>query len=75
MDFNFGATESAKDFKLDICLEDGEWVDIPLLHYSPTDPVIHTGDELGGKTVTAIRLTNVSGKELQYFFRHFKISR
>ena len=75
MDFNFGATESAKDFKLEICLENGEWTAVPLLHYSPTDPVIHTGDELGGKTVTAIRLTNVSGHELQYFFRHFKISR
>ena len=75
MDFNFDATGSASDFRLDIRLENGEWLTIPLLHYGENDPVIHTADELGGKTVTAIRLTNISGKELQYYFRHFKISK
>lgn len=75
MDFNFGQPGSAKDYRLEIRLENGEWQPIGLLHYGENDPVIHTADELGGKVVTAIRLTNVSGKELQYYFRHFKISK
>lgn len=75
MDFNFGHHGSAADFRLDVRLENGEWTNIGLLHYGDTDEVVHTTDEISGKVVTAIRLTNVSGRELQYYFRSFRVSR
>ncbi len=75
MDFNFGHHGSAADFRLEIRVESGEWVPVGLLHYGDTDEVVHTTDEISGKVVTAIRLTNVSGRELQYYFRAFCVSR
>ena len=75
MDFNFGVKEIASKFQLDCLLEDGTWKTIGLLHYKPTDPVIHTDKELGGLTVKAFRLTNISGAELECYFRHFKFNK
>ena len=71
MDFNLGVPGAAKHFTLE-CLVNGNWVKVPLLHYSDNDPVIHTGNELGGMTVTKFRLTNTSGAEQKVYFRHFK---
>ena len=75
MDFNFGHHGAAADFRLEVREESGEWTNIGLLHYGDTDEVVHTTDEISGKVVTAIRLTNVSGGELQYYFRSFRVSR
>ena len=71
MDFNLGVPGAAKHFTLE-CLVNGNWVKVPLLHYSDSDPVIHTGNELGGMTATKLRLTNTSGAEQKVYFRHFK---
>ena len=72
MDFNLGVPGVAKNFRLDL-LVDGQWKEVSLLHYSEKDPVIHTGNELGGMTASKLRLTNISGKELKVYFKHFKI--
>ena len=71
MDFNLGVPGAAKHFTLE-CLVNGNWVKVPLLHYSDNDPVIHTGNELGGMTATKLRLTNTSGAEQKVYFRQFK---
>ena len=71
MDFNLGVPGAAKHFTLE-CLVNGNWVKVPLLHYSDNDPVIHTGNELGGMTATKLRLTNTSGAEQKVYFRNFK---
>ncbi len=71
MDFNFGIPGVAKHFKLEL-LCNGVWKEVPLLHYSDNDPVIHTGNELGGMKATALRITNVSGEEQKVYFKHFK---
>lgn len=75
MDFNFGVNEIAHKFRLECLLADGTWRTVSLLHYKPTDPVIHTGNELGGMQVKAIRVTNVSGAEVQAYFKSFKFNK
>ncbi len=70
MDFNLGVEGVAKDFKLEL-FSNGEWKTVSLLHYSETDPVIHTGNELGGMSASKLRLTNVSGHEMKVYFRSF----
>ncbi|MBR3611775.1 MAG: beta-N-acetylglucosaminidase domain-containing protein [Bacteroidaceae bacterium] len=71
MDFNFGVNGVAKNFKLEL-LVDGNWREVSLLHYADNDPVIHTGNELGGMTASALRITNISGTEQQVYFKNFK---
>ena len=71
MDFNFGVNGVAKNFKLEL-LVDGNWREVSLLHYADNDPVIHTGNELGGMTANALRITNISGAEQQVYFKNFK---
>ena len=71
MDFNFGVNGVAKNFKLEM-LVDGNWREVSLLHYADNDPVIHTGNELGGMTASALRITNISGSEQQVYFKNFK---
>ena len=71
MDFNFGVPGVAKNFKLEL-LVNGTWREVSLLHYSENDPVIHTGNELGGMTASALRITNISGTEQQVYFKNFK---
>ncbi len=71
MDFNFGINGVAKNFKLEL-LVDGNWREVSLLHYADNDPVIHTGNELGGMTANALRITNISGSEQQVYFKNFK---
>ena len=71
MDFNFGVNGVAKNFKLEM-LVDGNWREVSLLHYADNDPVIHTGNELGGMTASALRITNISGSEQQVCFKNFK---
>ncbi|MGN1353725.1 MAG: beta-N-acetylglucosaminidase domain-containing protein [Alloprevotella sp.] len=72
MDFNLGVKDVARHFTLEVRRPGGEWQRVSLLHYSADDPVIHTGNELGGMTGTAIRLTNTSGAEQQVYFKSFK---
>ena len=71
MDFNLGVPDVAKHFKLEL-YSGGQWKTVSLLHYSADDPVIHTGNELGGMTASKLRLTNVSGSEQKVYFKHFK---
>ena len=71
MDFNLGVPDVAKHFKLEL-YADGQWKTVSLLHYSADDPVIHTGNELGGMSASKLRLTNVSGSEQKVYFKHFK---
>lgn len=74
MEFNFGVNNVAKNFRLELFVN-GAWKEVSLLHYSDTDPVIHTGNELGGMTATKLRVTNISGKELQVYFKNFRFIR
>lgn len=71
MDFNLGVPDVAKNFTLELLVGD-TWKPVSLMHYKPEDTVIHTGNELGGMTATALRLTNTSGKDLQVYFKRFK---
>ena len=72
MDFNLGVAGAAKHFRLELFVN-GAWKQVSLLHYSDKDPVIHTGNELGGMSATKMRLTNISGAEQKVYFKHFKI--
>ena len=74
MDFNFGVNNVAKHFTLELFV-DGAWKEVSLLHYNETDPVIHTGNELGGMTATKLRITNKSGEEQKVYFKSFKFVR
>ncbi len=74
MDFNFGVNGVAKNFSLELFV-DGVWKEVSLLHYSDNDPVIHTGNELGGMTATKLRITNKSGEEQNVYFRSFRFVR
>lgn len=71
MDFNLGVNEAAKNFRLEI-FTGGKWHPVGLLHYQPTDPVIHTEGALGSMSGSKIRLTNISGKNLEVYFKSFK---
>ena len=70
MDFNFGVNGVAKYFSLELFVN-GAWKEVSLLHYSDNDPVIHTGNELGGMTATKLRITNKSGEEQKVYFKSF----
>ena len=70
MDFNFGVNGVAKHFRLELFVN-GAWKEVSLLHYSENDPVIHTGNELGGMTATKLRITNKSGEEQKVYFKSF----
>ena len=74
MDFNFGVNGVAKHFKLELFVN-GAWKEISLLHYNDNDPVIHTGNELGGMTATKLRITNKSGEEQKVYFKNFSFIR
>lgn len=72
MEFNLGIPDVAKNFKLELLQPNGTWKQVSLLHYKADDPVIHTGNELGGMQASKLRITNISGKELQVYFKNFK---
>ncbi len=71
MDFNFGVAGIAKNFKLEL-FTGGQWKEVSLLHYKDTDPVIHTGNELGGMQASKLRLTNISGAPVEAYFKSFR---
>ena len=73
-DFNFGVNNVAQHFSLEIYV-DGVWKEISIMHYRDTDPVIHTGNELGGQTATKLRITNKSGAEQKVYFKNFRLIR
>lgn len=75
MAFNFGEPKVAHKFKLECQMTDGTWKEVSLLHYKDTDTSIHTSNELGGMTVQAIRVSNISGEELQLYFRSFNFNK
>ena len=72
MEFNLGVPGVAKNFKLELFVN-GQWKQVSLLHYQANDPVIHTGNELGGMRASKLRITNVSGAEQQVYFKNFKV--
>ena len=74
MDFNFGVNGVAKHFRLELFVN-GAWKEVSLLHYRDDDPVIHTGNELGGMTATKLRITNKSGEEQKVYFKSFTFIR
>ena len=74
VDFNFGVNGVAKHFKLELFVN-GAWKEVSLLHYNDNDPVIHTGNELGGMTATKLRITNKSGEEQKVYFKNFSFIR
>ena len=74
MDFNFGVNGVAKHFRLELFVN-GAWREVALMHYNDNDPVIHTGNELGGMTATKLRITNISGEEQKVFFKNFRFIR
>ena len=74
MDFNFGVNGVAKHFTLELFVN-GAWREVSLLHYREDDPVIHTGNELGGMTATKLRITNKSGEEQKVYFKSFTFIR
>ena len=74
LDFNFGVNNVAQHFCFEI-LVNGVWKEIPIMHYRDTDPVIHTGNELGGQTATKLRITNKSGAEQKVYFKNFRLIR
>ncbi len=71
MEFNLGVPGVAKNFKLEL-FTNGQWKQVSLLHYKDNDPVIHTGNELGGMSASTLRITNISGAEQQVYFKMFK---
>ena len=71
MEFNLGVPGVAKNFKLEL-FTNGQWKQVSLLHYKDNDPVIHTGNELGGMSASKLRITNISGAEQQVYFKMFK---
>jgi len=71
MEFNLGKADVAKCFKLELFTK-GAWKEVSLLHYKADDPVIHTGNELGGMQASKLRITNISGTEQQVYFKNFK---
>lgn len=71
LDFNLGVPGVADSLRLEL-FTGGQWREVSLLHYSADDPVVHTGNELGGMRATKLRLTNKSGAGLQVYFRSFK---
>lgn len=75
MAFNFGEPKVAHKFKLECQMTDGTWKEVSLLHYKDADTNIHTGNELGGMTVQAFRVSNISGEELQLYFRSFNFNK
>ena len=74
MDFNLGVNGVAKHFTLELFVN-GAWREVSLLHYGEDDPVIHTGNELGGMTATKLRITNKSGEEQKVYFKSFTFIR
>jgi hyaluronoglucosaminidase len=74
MDFNLGVNGVAKHFTLELFVN-GAWREVALLHYGEDDPVIHTGNELGGMTATKLRITNKSGEEQKVYFKSFTFIR
>lgn len=71
MEFNLGVPGVAKNFKLEL-YDNGVWKEVSLLHYHDNDPVIHTGNELGGMQASKLRITNVSGADQEVYFKNFK---
>lgn len=71
MEFNLGVPGVAKNFKLEL-YDNGVWKKVSLLHYRDNDPVIHTGNELGGMQASKLRITNVSGADQEVYFKNFK---
>lgn len=73
LSFDFGAPGIESNFKLEV--GDGNtWKTISLLQYNSKSNTINTGKEINGVQATHVRLTNVSGKQLQLHFRDFNFS-
>ncbi len=70
LSFDFGAPAIENNFKLEV--GDGNtWKTISLLQYNAKNNTINTGNEINGAKADRVRLTNVSGKPLQLYFRNF----
>lgn len=75
LDFNFGEPDQARNFRLECQNAKGKWSTISLCHYKEGETVVHTGAEIGGMECKALRLTNISGKELKLYFKSFRFDR
>ena len=73
MDFNFDVENIAGKFKLEVMV-DGSWRPISLSMNQHRKTVVNTGGEIDGLKATKLRLTNVSGEDLQVYFRSFRFA-
>ena len=73
MDFNFDVVNIARKFKLEVMV-DGAWQPISLSMNERRKTVVNTGAEIDGLKATRLRLTNVSGSDLQVYFRSFRFA-
>ena len=73
MDFNFDVVNIARKFKLEVMV-DGAWQPISLSMNERRKTVVNTGAEIDGLKATKLRLTNVSGSDLQVYFRNFRFA-
>lgn len=73
LSFDFGQPGIENLFKLEV--GDGQsWKPIKLLQYNNKSNTINTGNEINGVRADRIRLTNISGKTLQLYFRQFNFN-
>lgn len=73
LSFDFGKPGIETLFKLEV--GDGEkWTTISLLQHNAKSNTINTGNEINGIKADRVRLTNISGKELQLYFHNFNFN-
>lgn len=71
---NLGVPDVAKHFKLEI-FTGSTWKEVKLMYYRPTDTTIYAEDSIEGLKASKLRITNVSGNDLQVYFKSFKFSK
>lgn len=74
LDFDLGVPGMASNFTLE-CRVAGKWQKVSLLHYRDGESTVHTGNEIGGMSADAIRLTNTSGQTQQVKFNSFRFNK
>lgn len=70
---DLGTNDAPSHFKIEV-LSDNKWIIIPLIYTNEGRTLLKSGKELNGLRTSCIRLTNVSGKDLQVYFKQFKIN-
>lgn len=75
LDFDFGESNQASNFRLEAQDAEGNWQNISLCHYKENETTVHTGEEISGMKCKNLRLTNISGKELMLYFKSFRFNK